>query len=164
MKNHECQFAPCEKAEIPVCLWLSLLALSSDKFYRWKKRYGLANEHNGKIPRDFWLEPWERQSILEFHDKNPLEGYRRLAFMMLDQDVVAVSPSSVYRVMRAENLLNRWNPKASSKGKGIAQPSGPHQHWHTDIAYLNIAGAFYYLISILDGYSATWCIKSCVSP
>ena len=73
--------------------------------------------------------------------------------MMLDQDVVAVSPSSVYRVLRAENLLNRWNPKASSKGKGFAQPSGSHRHWHTDIAYLNIAGTFYYLISVQDGFS-----------
>ena len=31
----------------------------------------------------------------DFHLKNPLEGYRRLTFMMLDADVVAVSPSSV---------------------------------------------------------------------
>lgn len=30
----------------------------------------------------------------------PLEGYRRLAFMMLDADVVAVSPSSGYRVLK----------------------------------------------------------------
>ena len=33
------------------------------------------------------------------------------------------------------------------------QPDGPHRHWHIDIAYLNISGTFYYLCSILDGYS-----------
>ena len=53
------------------------------------------NEHNGWVPRDFWLEPWEKEAIIEFHLKNPLEGYRRLTFMMLDADVVAVSPASV---------------------------------------------------------------------
>ncbi len=53
-----------------------------------------ANEHNGQVPRDFWLEEWERGAILAFHDQHPLDGYRRLAFMMLDEDVVAVSPSS----------------------------------------------------------------------
>ena len=42
------------------------------------------NEHNGWIPRDWWLEDWEKQAIVEFHYKNPLEGYRRLTFMMLD--------------------------------------------------------------------------------
>src|SRR6266702_7997784 len=33
------------------------------------------------------------------------------------------------------------------------QPAGPHQHWHVDISYLNLAGTFYYLCSVLDGYS-----------
>ena len=48
------------------------------------------NEHNGWVPRDFWLEDWEKQAIIRFHLKNPLEGYRRLTFMMLDADIVAV--------------------------------------------------------------------------
>jgi hypothetical protein len=32
------------------------------------------NEHNGWIPRDFWLEPWEKEAIIDFHLQNPLEG------------------------------------------------------------------------------------------
>jgi len=40
------------------------------------------NKHNGWVPRDFWLEDWEKQAIIGFHLKNPLEGYRRLTFMM----------------------------------------------------------------------------------
>jgi hypothetical protein len=34
------------------------------------------NEHNGWVPRDFWLEESEKQAIIGFHLKNPLEGYR----------------------------------------------------------------------------------------
>jgi hypothetical protein len=56
------------------------------------------NEHNGWVPRDFWLEKWE--AIIDFHLQHPLEGYRRLTFMMLDADVVAVSPASVWRVLK----------------------------------------------------------------
>ena len=52
------------------------------------------------MPRDWWLEDWEKAAIVAFHAGRPLEGYRRLGFMMLDADVVAVSPSSVYRVLR----------------------------------------------------------------
>src|SRR6476646_2377214 len=48
---------------------------------------------------ELWIEPEERQRVLDFHPRNPLEGYRRLTFMMLDQDVVAVSPSTTYRVI-----------------------------------------------------------------
>ena len=36
---------------------------------------------------------------------HPDEGYRRLAYMMLDDEVVAVSPSSVYRVLKAAERL-----------------------------------------------------------
>ena len=42
---------------------------------------GCSNEHNGWVPRDFWLELWEKEAIIEFHLKNPLEGYRRLTFI-----------------------------------------------------------------------------------
>jgi hypothetical protein len=37
-------------------------------------RYGKVSEHNGWVPRDFWLEDWEKQVIIGFHLKNPLEG------------------------------------------------------------------------------------------
>jgi transposase InsO family protein len=129
------------------------LGVSSSKFYDWRERYGRVNEHNGWIPRDFWLEEWEKQAIINFHLKNPLEGYRRLTFMMLDADIVAVSPSSVWRVLGQAGLLGKWNGKPSKKGTGFAQPPKPHEHWHIDVSYINISGTFYYLCSVLDGYS-----------
>ena len=129
------------------------LRISSSKFYSWKERYGRLNEHNGHIPRDFWLEDWEKQAIVDYRHQYPHEGYRRLAYMMMDDDVVAVSPSSVYRVLDQADLLRKWNTQSSSKGTGFHGPSRPHEHWHIDISYLNIMGTFFYLISILDGYS-----------
>ncbi len=129
------------------------MGLASSKYHDWKGRYGKANEHNGKIPRDWWLEDWEQQAIIDFHDRNPLEGYRRLTSMMLDADVVAVSPSSTYRVLKSAGRLDRKSVKASKKGTGFIQPESPHKHWHIDISYLNLGGTFYFLISVLDGFS-----------
>lgn len=139
--------------ELPAKQFVAWLGIAKGKFYDWRKRYGKANEHNGKVPRDHWIEEWERQAIIDYFDAHPLEGYRRLAFMMLDDDIVAVSPSTAYRVLRAAGRLDRWNPKPSKKGTGFVQPLGPHRHWHIDIAYVNVAGTFYYLCAILDGYS-----------
>lgn len=141
------------KTEIPAGQFIAWLSLPRGKYYAWKKRYGKANEHNGQVPRDHWLEPWERKAIVDFFEAHPLDGYRRLAFMMLDEDGVAASPTSVYRVLRSAGLLNRFNGKPSKKGTGFVQPDGPHRHWHIDISYLNLAGTFYYLCTILDGYS-----------
>ena len=123
------------------------------KYFAWKERYGKANEHNALVPRDFWIEEWERSAILEYHDRHPLEGYRRLTFMMLDEDVVAVSPSTTYRVLKKAGRLDRWNRSPSKKGTGFVQPLKAHEHWHVDISYINVAGTFFYLCSLLDGYS-----------
>jgi transposase InsO family protein len=73
--------------------------------------------------------------------------------MMMDADIVAVSPSSVWRVLNQAGLLRKWNGAPSKKGTGFAQPPQQHQHWHIDVSYINTAGTFYYLCSVLDGYS-----------
>ena len=45
----------------------------------------------------------------------------------------------------------RW--KVIGKGTGFEQPLQPHQHWHIDVSYINLCGTFYYLCSVLDGFS-----------
>ena len=76
-----------------------------------------------------------------------------MTFMMIDADVVACSPASVYRVLKLNGLLAGLAPNITKKGTGYVQPLKPHQEWHVDVSYLNIAGTFYFLCSILDGYS-----------
>ena len=142
-----------EKSEIALKWFITWLGVAKSKFYDWRERYGKVNEHNGKIPRDFWLEDWEKRAIVEFHREHPDEGYRRLTFMMLDADVVAAGPTSVWRVLHDRGLLNPWNAKASKKGTGFVQPLEPHEHWHVDVSHINICGTFYYLCSVLDGCS-----------
>jgi transposase InsO family protein len=129
------------------------LGIAPSKFSRWSRRLGTPNRHNASIPRDSWLEDWEKSAIIDFHDRYPSEGYRRLAYMMLDADVVAVSPSSVYRVLKAAGKLAGRRGKPSKKGQGFEQPSRPHEHWHIDVSHINICGTFFFLCSILDGYS-----------
>jgi transposase InsO family protein len=155
VRDQVVDFVRCwsEKTEIGIGLFIVWLGVTASKFYSWRERYGKANEHNAWVPRDFWLEDWEKKAIVDFHLKNPLEGYRRLTFMMLDRDVVAVSPSSVWRVLGQAGLLSKWNGEPSKKGSGFAQPPAPHEHWHIDVSYVNISGTFYYLCSVLDGYS-----------
>ena len=142
-----------ERTEIPAQRLIGWVGITQSKFHDWRRRYGIVNEHNAWVPRDHWLEDWEKQAIIRFSFEYPLEGYRRLAFMMLDRDVVAVSPSSVYRVLKAAGRIGRSRNKPSKKGTGFHQPKKAHEHWHIDISYINIHGTFYYLTTILDGYS-----------
>ena len=123
------------------------------KFYDWQARYGKVNEHNAPVPRDHWLEAWEKEAIRAFDAERPLEGYRRLTYLMLDADLVAASPATVYRVLNEAGRFDRWNRRESSKGTGFVQPLQPHEHWHVDVSYVNVCGTFYYLTSVLDGCS-----------
>jgi putative transposase len=132
---------------------LQWLGLSVGKYYDWRQRFGQTNQHNSWVPRDFWLTDWEKKAILDFQGLYPLEGYRRLTYMMIDADVVAVSPSSVFRVLRDAGRLTRFPRHPSKKGTGFEQPLTPHEHWHIDIAHINIHGTFYYLCAVLDGAS-----------
>ncbi len=142
-----------EKTGIQKVRFIPWLGITTSKFFNWQQRYGKANGHNGLIPRGFWLEDTEKQSIIEFYCTHPGEGYRRVAYMMLDADIVAVSPSSVYRVLKKSGLMRKWNRKPSKKGTGFIQPLVPHEHWHVDVSYINIRGTFYYLCALLDGNS-----------
>ena len=134
----------------PLLGWMSL---SPRQFRRWEARGGQANQHNAPLPRDHWITLAERTAIIAFAGQYPLEGYRRLTFMMLDADMAAVSPATTYRVLKAEGLIGARPQEPSTKGQGFVQPLAPHAHWHVDFSYLNIGGTFYYLCTVLDGYS-----------
>lgn len=97
---------------------------------------------------------WERQAIIDYKREHPELGYRRLSFMLLDEGIVAVSPSSVLNVLQQAKLSSRWTsgPGGASK-KGFDQPTRPHEQWHSDISYLNILGTHYFFISVMDGFS-----------
>lgn len=151
-----------ERTELRRNLFLEGLGLRRNKFRSWEDRYGKVNFHNGKIPRDYWIEEWEREAIVRYHLDHPKVGYRALTYMMLDSDVVAVSPATTYRVLKNAGFMNRWNKNLSRKGGGFVQPLCPHEHWHTDISYLNICGTFYYFVGVLDGcsrYIVHWDIR-----
>jgi putative transposase len=150
------------KTKTPIEGILEQLELSVAKFYDWRKRYGKLNQHNGWVPRDFWIQDWEKEKILEYQALHPLEGYRRLTYMMIDADVVAVSPASVWRILSQAGRLKKWNQRPSKKGTGFVQPLTPHEHWHIDISYINIHSTFYYLCTVLDGasrYIIDWTLR-----
>ncbi len=128
------------------------MGVGMSKFYDWRERYGKVNEHNALVPRDHWLESWEREAILTFYAQHPLEGYRRLTYMMMDADVVAASAATVYRVLQRAGCFRRWNAGRVRKVRDFSSLCGPTNigTWISDI---NICGTFYFLLSVLDGCS-----------
>lgn len=90
------------KADIPLNRIIRLIGISSSKYYSWIERTGLANNHNGKTPRSHWCLDWEKEAIIAYAKAHRSEGYRRLTYMMIDDNIVAVLPAITYRMLKAE--------------------------------------------------------------
>lgn len=102
---------------------LAWLGIPASKYYDWRQRYGQDNRHNARLPRGHWLLDWEKAAILAHQREHPEEGYRRLAYMMLDADVVAVSPNSVYRTLKKVGRLGKGQAAPHRKGRALNSPA-----------------------------------------
>jgi len=142
-----------ERGEIAIVRLLEWIGLPRNRYYDWVRRNGEPNRHNGTLPKTHWILTWEKEAILAYAAEHLEAGYRRLTWLMNDEDIVAVSPSTTYRVLSEAGLLRRWNREPSRKGRGFEQPLGPHEHWHIDFAYIKLGGTFYFLATVLDGCS-----------
>lgn len=141
------------KTGYDVMQFTNWLGIGRNKYYSWVNRQGQENQPSGVAPKHQWLTETEKAVIITYYANHRQTGYRRLAYMMLDEDIAAASPSSVYRVLQTAGLLRPSTAQPTKKGQGFNQPNQAHQHWHIDITYINICGTFCYLCTILDGYS-----------
>ncbi len=124
------------RSEWPLLPILACLGVPRSVYFSWRTR---AEEGPpAEIPRGPTsydrLLPDEVEAIEEFALRHPKTGYRKLTYMMLDQDIAAVSESAVYRVLREADLLHRWKRSARSSGVYSFKPTGPNQQWHTDVS------------------------------
>ena len=104
----------------------------------------------GKNPER--LLDWEKEAIRDFYLTYQQNGYRRITYMMIDQDVVYVSPSTVYRYLKSQGLLMRW-AEPMPIGPRPEYPKAPNEKWHTDLMIMNIDGENYYYQGLIDAYS-----------
>ena len=139
----------------PIRQTLQALEISPATYHRWCRAMAdgkpRARSPAGSI---YELLDSEREAIIDYALKHPELRHRELAWRMLDKGVVAVSASSVYRVLREANLVCGWKPTPKVKGSGRAQPPfRPDQKWQTDIKYVRVGARNYYLLSFMDVYS-----------
>lgn len=133
---------------------LKRLGIARSVYYEWRDR-ALQQRLDDLVPGGGCLSavlPEEKEAAITYALAHPKEGYRRLAWMMVDADVASLSPASVYRILTDADLLYRWKRSCRSGEKPEA-PTRPHQRWHTDIMYLRVGDVWYFLVTVLDGFS-----------
>ena len=97
--------------------------------------------------------PEEKQLVREYACRHTALRHRELAWRMIDEDVAYLSPSTVYRILRAENLVCPWRRRQKRSREKVEKATRPDERWGTDLMYLRIGAGQYFLVTFLDEYS-----------
>lgn len=134
---------------------LSEMGLTRSVYYDW-----LGKQKRGQlvdtvvVPRSpLAVLPEEVKSAVEYAKTHPKEGYRRLTWMMVDDDIVYLRPTTVYRILDKHDLLYRWKRPEPGMGRKVPVATYPDEVWHVDLMYLWVKGRWYFLVTVLDSYS-----------
>ena len=150
-----------EQSHLPVRRTLDKLGIAKTTFYRWYDRYrsfglsGLEDRTSG--PGRIWdrIPDSVRQEIVELALQEPELSPRELAVRFTDTKRYFVSETSVYRILKAHDLIT--SPafvviKAADAFRD--KTTAPNQLWQKDFTYLKVTGwGWFYLSTILDDYS-----------
>jgi putative transposase len=150
-----------EGSDLPVKRTLEQLDVGRSSFYRWYRRY-VDHGTDGLQPpvgqrRRFWnqIPDQERERVVELALERPELTPRELAVHITDHEGWYISESSVYRILKAQDLVTSPNYVLLSAHDRFPQPTRRvHQLWQTDFTYMRIVGwGWYYLGTVLDDYS-----------
>jgi transposase InsO family protein len=164
------RYSQSEKMEIirlvdesPVSVKRTLIELNINRstFYEWYRRYqqggyeALANRY--RPPKQFWnqIPPWERQRVVEIALEHPQKSPRELAWYITDKRNYYISESSVYRILKAHDLVTSpMYTVISARDKFTHPTKAPNELWQTDFTWFKVVHwGWYYLSTILDDYS-----------
>lgn len=131
------------------------LGVARGTFYRWKKQQAWLREQSEPVSpvQAFEALPEEKRAVVKYALSHPEIRHRELAWRMIDEDVVHLSASTVYRILRAEELMHRQRGRTKRYRDDAEKASGPDEIWATDLMYLKVDGVQYYLITFIDEYS-----------
>jgi putative transposase len=151
----------CKEKGITCKRMCELLQIDQRRVRDWFSRSTLVDRKPGPIRAPHALLAEERRAIVELAKD---EGYvddshRVLTAKAVDSGRLAVSASTVYRVMREEGLTTdrsgHSHRNGNSRKPDRALLTGSNQRWCWDISYLRtlVSGVFLYLYVLLDEYS-----------
>lgn len=143
-----------ERSGWPLKRTLQRLGISPASYYRWRKEAERGEPRPPARPVQVYeATDEEKRAVRSYALKHPEIRHRELAWRMVDENVVYLSQSTVYRILKEENLVCPWRRRTKRTREEEEKAGRQDEIWATDLMYLMIAGRTYYLVTFLDEYS-----------
>jgi putative transposase len=150
-----------EGADLPVRATLRQLGIPRSTFYGWYQRYleagfdGLQDKQPARRAGWNWIPKAIQDQILELALERTDLSPRELACRFTEERRYFVSESSVYRLLKAADLITSPAYVLMSASDAFKNPTTRvHEMWQTDFTYFRIVGwGWYYLSTVLDDFS-----------
>jgi putative transposase len=145
-----------ERSGWPAQQTLAALGISRRSYYRWLKEQKWARalpEAPVRAVQPYEALPEEKQAVVAYALAHPGLRHRELAWRMVDEDVVCLSPSTVYRILKESKLVCPWRRRAKRRRAQEEKPTRPNQIWATDLMYVQVGCGTYFFVSFIDEYS-----------
>ena len=141
-----------QQSNWPLKKVLSILDVSRSSYYRHLSNRGKPLKRK-TLRHPHQVLPEERAAVIRYAREHPDIRHRALAYAMIDDNAACLSPSTVYRILREEDLVCRWKPNKNRAKRIRYKGSKPDEKWQSDIRYVKIGKRTYYLINFIDEYS-----------
>jgi putative transposase len=145
-----------ERSGWPAGRTLAALGISRTTYHRWLREEAWARELPAepiKPVQPYEASVEEKQAVLEYARRHPELRHRELAWRMVDEDVVSLSPSTVYRILKTANLVCPWRRRMKRRREEAEKATRPDERWSTDVMQLQLGVGTYFVVSFMDEYS-----------
>ena len=135
---------------------LSALGVSRASYYRWlkdRKWQAVKADEPVRVVQAYEATEEEQQKVWAYALKHPRIRHRELAWRMVDEGVVCLSPSTVYRILREKQLVCLWRRRKKRSRLELEKAQRPDERWGTDLMQIQIQGRPFYLLTFIDEYS-----------
>jgi transposase InsO family protein len=150
-----------EESELSATRTLRELDIPRSTYYSWYDRYWRGGYEAladlPPTPRRFWnrIPEHEKEYIVDAALQHPDKSPRELAWHITDSDGYFISEASVYRILKAFDLITSPAYIVLTAADEFKDPTRRiNELWQTDFTHFKVIGwGWYYLSSVLDDYS-----------
>jgi len=135
---------------------LAALGIPRRSYYRWLREEAWARvlpAEPVKPVQPYEALPEEKEAVLDYARRHPELRHREMAWRMVDEDVVYLSPSTVYRILKSADLVCPWRRRTKRRRAEEEKATRPNQRWATDVMQVMIGALTYFVVSFMDEYS-----------